>query len=242
MSQPLLELCDVAVEHRREAFLGRAAVRVRALDGVSLALVPGEVVAVVGPSGAGKSTLARAALGLERLAAGRVRWSPAPGAAPVDLGSLSAAALRAARRRFQPVFQDPKASLDPRWSTRATLREALGAGGAVGDPEAASRELLARVGLDAVHLDRRPHELSGGEAQRVCIARALATSPAALVLDEPVSALDACVQAQVLDLLLDLRRERGLAFLLVAHDPGLVDWVADRVLVLGAGRLAPREA
>lgn len=238
MSDVLLELRGVVVEHRRAAFLGRPGVAVRALDGVSLALRRAEVVAVVGPSGAGKSTLARAALGLERVVAGSVAWSTAPGAAPVDLARLSARALRAARRRFQPVFQDPKSSLDPRWNARATLREALRAGGSGGDAERASRALLERVGLEPAHLDRLPHQLSGGEAQRLCIARALATSPEVLVLDEPVAALDASVQAQVLDLFADLRRERGLAYLLIAHDPRLVDWIADRVLVLEHGRFA----
>jgi len=205
------------------------------VDGVDLELGAGRSLGLVGPSGAGKSTLARAALGLERLVAGSVAWSTTPGAAPGDLARLSSGALRAARRRFQPVFQDPKSSLDPRWTARATLREPLSAGGSIGDRESASRALLERVGLEPAHLDRLPHQLSGGEAQRLCIARALATSPDVLVLDEPVAALDASVQAQVLDLFADLRRERGLAYLLIAHDMQLVEWIADRVLVLEAG-------
>lgn len=239
MSEVLIELRDVVVEHRREAFFGRSAMLVRALDGVSLTLARGEVVAVVGTSGAGKSTLARAVLGLERLVSGCVAWSVARGTSPVDLRTIHPRTLRAARRRFQPVFQDPKSSLDPRWTSRATLEEALLIGGTdKGDVERESCVLLERVGLEAAHLDRLPHELSGGEAQRLCIARALSTSPEALVLDEPVAALDASVQAQVLDLFAELRRERGLAYLLVAHDMQLVEWIADRVIVLDAGRVS----
>lgn len=238
MSEVLVELRDVVVDHRREAFFGRRATSVRALDGVSLELSRGEVVAVVGPSGSGKSTLVRAALGLERLVSGTVAWSLARGAAPIDLRWIHPRELRAARRRFQPVFQDPKSSLDPRWTSRATLDEALRIGGTDEDEvEREARALLERVGLEPAHLDRFPHELSGGEAQRLCIARALSTSPEVLVLDEPVAALDASVQAQVLDLFAELRRERGLAYLLVAHDMQLVEWIADRVIVLEAGRV-----
>jgi len=235
VSDVLIEMRDVVVEHRREAFLGRGASTVRALDGVSLSLRRGELVAVVGASGAGKSTLARAALGLERLESGTVAWSVTPGAQPVVLSSLGAQAVRAARRRFQPVFQDPKSSLDPRWTARATLVEALRVGGRATDVASACRDLLERVGLEVAHLERFPHQLSGGEAQRLCIARALATSPEVLVLDEPVAALDASVQAQVLDLFTELRRDRGLAYLLVTHDMQLVDWIADRVVVMHEG-------
>ena len=236
MNPVLLAMRDVVVEHRRAAFPGRPALHVRALDGVSLELCRGEVLAVVGRSGAGKSTLARAALALEPLRAGTVAWSTQPDAPPVDVDRLGAGDLRRARRRFGVVFQDPRQSLDPRWSARRTLTEALRAGGA-STSRAALGDLVASVGLAPAILDRRPHEMSGGEAQRVCIARALCTSPEALVLDEPVSALDASVQAGVLDLLDGLRRERGLAFLLVAHDPDLVAWMADRVLVLEHGRV-----
>lgn len=237
MREVLIELRDVVVEHRREALLGRGSIAVRALGGVSLALSRGEVVAVVGASGSGKSTLVRAALGLERLTSGSVAWNVVPGAPPVDIAQLGPAAVRTARRRFQPVFQDPKSSLDPRWTARATLAEALRAGRGAQDVESASRALLERVGLEAAHLDRLPHQLSGGEAQRLCIARALAPSPEVLVLDEPVAALDASVQAQILDLFAELRRDRGLSYLLVAHDMQLVDWIADRVVVLEGGLL-----
>ncbi len=245
MSDILVEAHDLVVEHRREAFLGRPANVVRALDGVSLEVARGEVVSVVGPSGAGKSTLVRALLGFERPVAGVVRWSASwsasrsstPDSSPVDLATLSAREVRALRPRIQPVFQDPAASLDPRWNVSATLREALRMRAGLRGGEDEVRALLASVGLGPEHLARAPHELSGGEKQRVCLARALATDPELLVLDEPVAALDASVQAQILDLLVSLRRAKGLAYLLVTHDLALVEWMADRVLVLGQGKI-----
>lgn len=253
MKGNLIEARDLVVEHRREAFLGRPASVVRALDGVSLEVARGEVICVVGPSGAGKSTLARALLGFERPVAGVVRWSSsrsdsttsaqsaAQDSALVDPATLSASAVRALRPRIQPVFQDPAASLDPRWSVNSTLREALKmrADRGVGADRIEDQvgALLASVGLGPEHLARVPHELSGGEKQRVCLARALATEPELLVLDEPVAALDASVQAQILDLLASLRRARGLAYLLVTHDLALVEWMADRVLVLAEGKI-----
>jgi ABC-type glutathione transport system ATPase component len=260
VSEVLVEARAVSVEYRRAGFGARSSLR--ALDGVSLQVERGEVVAVVGSSGAGKSTLARAILGLERVTSGSVAWSPSGSAAPIDIRTLSPGALRALRPRFQLVFQDPSASLDPRWTVRAILREASRLSAQVSSRlsaqnssrvsaqdgtrprathaesrEADALELLERVGLGRAHLDRAPHALSGGEAQRVCLARALAMQPDLLVLDEPVAALDASIQAQVLDLLQELRRERGLAFLLIAHDMALVEWMADRVLVLDGGRI-----
>jgi ABC-type glutathione transport system ATPase component len=193
-------------------------------------------VAIVGESGAGKSTLVRALLALERPLSGTVAWCPAPERSPVDVRTLTAGELRAARPRFQVVFQDSLASLDPRWTARATLREAFAAGGRT-NGDAAAIELLERVGLAREHLARLPHEMSGGQRQRLCLARALATQPELIALDEPVAALDASVQAQVLELLADLRRERGLAYVLVTHDLALVAWLADRVLVLDHGRI-----
>ncbi len=238
MSEVLLEIRHVVVDHRHSEMRARSTPVVRAVDDVSLRVHAGEVVAVVGASGAGKSTLARAALALLRSTSGAVAWSPARGAPLVDVARQNAAWIRAARPRFQPVFQDPVASLDPRWTVRAILHEALDVRASTGDArEDAVRALLVRVGLGSVHLDRTPNALSGGEAQRVCLARALATDPDLLVLDEPVAALDASIQAQVLDLLQDLRRERELAFLLVAHDMALVEWMADRVVVIERGRI-----
>lgn len=235
-ADPLLLAHDLVVEHRRAGTFGRAEPAVRALDGVSLEIRRGEVLAVVGESGAGKSTLVRALLALERPRSGTVAWSPAPERSPVDVRTLTARELRAARPRFQVVFQDPLASLDPRWTARATLGEAFGAGGQASG-EVAAVELLERVGLAREHLERLPHEMSGGQRQRLCLARALATQPDLIALDEPVAALDASVQAQVLELLVDLRRERGLAYVLVTHDLALVAWLADRVAVLDRGRI-----
>jgi peptide/nickel transport system ATP-binding protein len=238
VSDVLLEARDLVVVHSASAGLRRDAAAVRALDGASLSVSRGEVVAVVGASGAGKSTLARAVLGLERPVAGSVAWSTSRGGTPVDLSTMRPSGIRALRPRFQPVFQDPAASLDPRWSARATLVEALRRrASSSGDEGRAVVDLLARVGLEPAHLDRLPHAMSGGEKQRLCLARALATDPELLVLDEPVAALDASVQAQVLDLLQDLRRERELAYLIVTHDLALVAWIADRVLVLAHGRI-----
>lgn len=238
MSRVLLAAQGLVVDHRREAFLGRPASSVRALDGVTLRVERGEILAVVGASGAGKSTLARALLGLERPTSGSVAWSTSQEGELADLASMRPAAVRALRPRFQPVFQDPGASLDPRRTVDAALREALRvrprAGGREDDDVAA---LLARVGLSRAHAERAPHALSGGEKQRVCLARALATDPELLVLDEPVAALDASVQAQVLELLRTLRDERGLTYVLVTHDLAIVAWIADRVLVLDAGRV-----
>jgi peptide/nickel transport system ATP-binding protein len=231
----LIEARDLRVEHRPGGRRGA----VRALDGVTLGVRPGEVVAVVGESGAGKSTLVRALLALEPAARGSVLWREDGAREPLDLLRLPPRALRRLRARLQVVFQDPLASLDPRWSARAVLREALGAHRAVAPAEGAARALalLERVGLAREHLDRRPHELSGGERQRLCLARALAVEPRFLALDEPVAALDASVQAQVLELLADLRRERGLAYLLVTHDLSVAAWLADRVAVLDGGRI-----
>ncbi len=235
----LLEARDLVVEHRRAAVLGVRPPPVRALDGVSLDVRRGEVLAVVGESGAGKSSLVRALLCLEPLARGSVLWHADATQPPVDLARLSERALRPLRARMQVVFQDPLASLDPMWSARSVLREAFGAHGtgSRADPQARSIALLEQVGLSAEHLDRRPHELSGGQRQRLCLARALAVEPELLVLDEPVAALDASVQAQILGLLAELRARHGLTYLIVTHDLALVSWMADRVAVLQRGRV-----
>ena len=208
---------------------------VRALDDVSLALWPGEILGVVGRSGAGKSTLARLLLGLERPDEGTVAY------AGRDLTSLVARDARRMRRAVQAVFQDPTASLDPRQSVGTIVAEALAVHNLA--PRAGrrgrSRELLAEVGLpgEDAFLARLPRELSGGERQRVAIARALASRPEALILDEPVSALDVSVRGQVLNLLLLLQRRTGMAMLVIAHDVLLVARLCTRVLVLSGGRV-----
>jgi peptide/nickel transport system ATP-binding protein len=216
----LLEVSQLSVAYRLE---GRSVLAVR---DVSLSVARGEVLGLVGESGCGKSSLLRAVLALVPFE-GSVRFDG------VALETASAATLRALRPRFQPVFQDPSAALDPLLSVEASLVEALGPG-ADGARVAA---LLARVQLAPSLAARRPHELSAGQKQRVSLARALARAPELLLLDEPVSALDVSVQAQVLALLAQLKAEQGLAMLFVSHDLDVIGSLADRVGVMYAGRL-----
>lgn len=200
---------------------------------VSLSVRPGEVLGIIGESGSGKSTLLRAWLGLLPVRSGEVRWD---GEA---LASSSAKALRARRKLVQPVFQDPGAALDPRLSIRATLAEPF----RIHDEKVTDvvlERLLAEVQLPGELLSQRPSTLSLGQRQRVAIARALALSPRALLLDEPVSALDVSVQAQLLALLHALRAARGLAMVLVSHDLAVVRTLATSVAVLFAGRVVER--
>jgi peptide/nickel transport system ATP-binding protein len=228
---PILIADDVAKAYRERGRAGGRGRRVRqAVAGVSAQLRAGETLGVVGESGSGKSTLARLVLGLIAPDHGEVLLRGAPWSA------LPERQRRPLRGAVQHVPQDPLSSLDPRLSVRAALAEALDArrlSGRRRDPALA--ELLAEVGLGAELLDRRPAELSGGQRQRVAIARALAPRPAALVCDEPVSALDVRTQAQILALLARLQRERDLAILLISHDLAVVREVCDRVLVMRDG-------
>jgi len=201
-----------------------------AVDGVSLAVAAGESVGLVGESGCGKSSVAQALVGLIEPSGGRVLFRGA------DLWRAGRGARRQFRRQVQMVFQDPCGSLNPRLSVGSALREALQVGGREADPGAVA-ELLRSVGLEPEHGARYPHELSGGQRQRVGIARALAVGPALLIADEPVSALDVSVQIQILNLLRALRRERGLAYLLIAHDLAVVRYLCERVLVMYLGRI-----
>jgi oligopeptide transport system ATP-binding protein len=222
----------LAVEHLVKEFRGRGGA-VRAVDDVSLALEPGEVVALVGESGCGKTTLARLMVQLERPTDGRVLLDGAP------LTRHDRAAWRARARRVQLVFQDPFGSLNPRLSAAAIIAEPFAIHG-VGDrrARAARVEALARaVGLDPAQLGRRPRAFSGGQRQRIAIARALALDPDLLILDEPLSALDVSVQAQVLQLLLGLRERRRLTYLFISHDLAVVEAIATRVAVMYAGRI-----
>ena len=233
MNQPLLQLDNVARHFPVRDALGRRAGAVHAVDGVSLAVAEGETLAIVGESGCGKSTLGRLMLNLITPDAGTVRF------AGEDLTKLSASALRARRRDMQLIFQDPFASLDPRMTVEQAIAEPLRLHRIVprGEERARVADLLSRVGLRPELARRWPHEFSGGQRQRIAIARALASRPKLIIGDEPVSALDVSVQAQVVNLLSDLIHDLGLTFVLISHDLGVVRHIADRVAVMYLGRI-----
>ncbi|MCK6427214.1 MAG: ATP-binding cassette domain-containing protein [Burkholderiaceae bacterium] len=219
----------------RERLFGPAP-QLQALQDVSFTLARGRSLGVVGESGCGKSTLARLVMALETPSAGTVKLLGQ------DLHRLGAAALRAARAQFQMVFQDPYGSLDPRLTVARSVGEPLEMQRGLSATERQRRivEALDAVGLRAADAAKYPHEFSGGQRQRIAIARALVTRPALIVADEPVSALDVSVQAQVLNLMQDLQEQYGLSYLFISHDLAVVDLVCDEVLVLEAGRVVER--
>jgi peptide/nickel transport system ATP-binding protein len=231
---PLLDVKDLVQRYRlpREN-LFRAPGEVFALNGVSARLMPGRSLGIVGESGSGKSTFARVVMALERPNSGSVSVLGR------DLNRLPADQLRRARRDFQMVFQDPYGSLDPRQTIARIVAEPLTALGRIDRAGLRDRvaPVLRQVGLRDADMDKYPHEFSGGQRQRIAIARALITQPKLIVADEPVSALDVSVQAQVLNLLEDLQDQFGLSYVLISHDLAVVDYLCDEVAVMYLGRI-----
>ncbi|MDZ5662054.1 oligopeptide/dipeptide ABC transporter ATP-binding protein [Nocardioides sp. S-58] len=232
----LLEVRDLEVHFpiKRGVIFDKTVGHVRAVDGVDLTIHRGETYGLVGESGCGKSTLGKAILNLETPTAGSVSFEG------VDIASLQGEELRTRRKKFQMVFQDPMSSLDPRQTVEALLLEGMRAHGLDTDKSATHarlRELMSAVGLPPAGLKKYPHEFSGGQRQRVGIARALSVGPDLIVADEPVSALDVSIQAQVINLLQDLQEELGLTYIVVAHDLAVVRHISDRIGVMYLGGL-----
>jgi peptide/nickel transport system ATP-binding protein len=244
MSDHLLEVRSLS------KYFGSGKNPVRAVDGVSFNIVRGETLGLVGESGSGKSTIGRLLIRLLEPTNGHLHYREQAAAAPeqsVDLAQLSQAQFRSLRSKIQIIFQDPYASLNPRMRIRQVLAEALDthglAKGAARQPRI--KELLEQVGLQAEHADRFPHEFSGGQRQRIGIARALAVEPNFLVADEPLSALDVSIQAQVVNLLGELKERLKLTVLFISHDLDVVEYLCDRVVVLYLGQvmeIAPTHA
>ena len=230
----LLEVTDLVKEYpMRSGLLRRKAGTVHAVDGVSFSLATGETLGLVGESGCGKSTVARSVLRLIEPTAGRIQLDGN------DITHLSKTEMRSHRRAMQIVFQDPFASLNPRMTAGDIVGEPLSVHGLASGRERQERvaKLFAQVGLRPDQMRNFPHQFSGGQRQRICIARALALGPRLIVCDEPVSALDVSIQAQVINLLIDLQREHGLSYLFIAHDLAVVAHISHRVAVMYLGRI-----
>jgi oligopeptide transport system ATP-binding protein len=231
----LLEVTDLVKHYPVSGgMFGREVGVVRAVDGVSFTIRRGETLGLVGESGCGKTTTGRCILQLERPTSGSIRFEGQ------ELTTLGSEALRPVRRRMQVIFQDPYSSLNPRMTVGQIVEEPLAVHKLAPDAAARSarvRELLGQVGLLPQYGQRYPHELSGGQRQRVGIARALAMEPSLIICDEPVSALDVSIQAQIINLLEDLGRDLGLTYLFVAHDLSVVRHISDRVAVMYLGRI-----
>ena len=217
----------------RAGLLQRPVAAVRAVDDVSFDIAPGEVVGLVGESGSGKTTVGRTILRLHEPTSGEIIFDGK------DIAKLSRGQMIEYRKEMQIIFQDPYASLNPRQTVGAAIGEALSTHGLARGRQKKERvaELLARVGLPAAHMQRYPHEFSGGQRQRIGIARALAVDPRFIVADEPVSALDVSIQAQVVNLLLDLKERLNLTMLFISHDLAVVEHISDRLIVMYLGRI-----
>jgi len=231
----LLDVKDIQVWFpQRKGLLQRVYDHTKAVDGVSLSISKGETVALVGESGSGKTTVGRAILRLEDVTGGEVYFDGQ------RIDGLNKKSFLPLRKKIQIIFQDPFSSMNPRFSVREILAEgmqALGVGRSSEDREKKMQQLLQKVGMKAEHLDRFPHEFSGGQRQRIAIARALAVEPELIICDEPTSALDLSIRGQVLDLLQELQREFGIAYLLITHDLSIIPKVAHRVAVMKEGRI-----
>jgi peptide/nickel transport system ATP-binding protein len=232
---PLLELQDLRTWYPiRSGMLRRVTGQVKAVDGVDLAIMPGETLALVGESGCGKTTVGRSVLRLTDVTSGSITFDG------TELTTLSNADFHAYRQEMQIVMQDPGSALDPRFTVRDAIAEgmeAFGIGASHDERTERVAGLMRKVSLDPEAMWRYPHEFSGGQRQRICIARALAVDPALLICDEATSALDVSIQAQVLNLLGDLQKERKLTYLFITHDLGVVRYFADRVAVMYLGRI-----
>ena len=234
MSEPLLEVTDLKKHYPiRSGLFRRAAGAVYAVDGVSFTVAPGETLGLVGESGCGKSTVARTVLRLVEPTSGTIKLGGN------DMTRLDRAAMRPFRQRMQIIFQDPFSSLDPRMTAGDIVREPVTfhgiAKGRAADDVVAS--LFEQVGLRPGQMRLYPHQFSGGQRQRISIARALALDPQIIIGDEPVSALDVSIQAQVINLLMDLQKQKGLSYLFIAHDLAVVEHISHRVAVMYLGRI-----
>ena len=233
-TQPLVRVRDLTVHFPiRKGLIKRQVGAVRAVDGVSFDLQRGETLGLVGESGCGKSTTGLAMLRLLQLTGGSVHYEDR------DVAGLDERELRAARRHMQMVFQDPYSSLNPRMTVGSIVIEPLNVHAIGNKAERLERtqELMRLVGLNPSFINRYPHEFSGGQRQRIGLARALATNPALIVADEPIAALDVSIQAQVVNLMADLRTQLGLTYLMVSHDLSMVRYISDRVAVMYLGRI-----
>jgi oligopeptide transport system ATP-binding protein len=231
----LLEVKNLKVHFPvKHGLFSRVKASVKAVDDVSFAIKPGETLGLVGESGCGKTTLGRAIVKLVEATSGSILFEGE------NIANLSGAELRRRRRKFQMIFQDPYGSLNPRMTVSQIIGEAIDIHHLADSPTARQKrilDLLKAVGLDPAHAQRYPHEFSGGQRQRIGIARALAVEPKLIVCDEPVSALDVSVQAQIINLLQDLQQQHGIAYLFIAHDLAVVEHISQRVMVMYLGKV-----